>query len=136
MIANVVKTDGVVRNDGEQVPPLSGLSSLARLGMEQNRVTHITNVDFAIGGVPVLSDIKLGGNQITTVARDAFKQLGELGKYYGRLCLENNPLDCCGLEWLRAMPSLDALCDGVATCQFPARYKNRPLKQTRGTICL
>ena len=49
----------------------------------------------------LLSDVKLGGNMITSVAKDAFQGLPELTKYYGRLCLENNPLNCCGLEWLR-----------------------------------
>ena len=83
-----------------------------------------------------LYDINLGGNRIETVEVNTFDKLPALKLYSGRLCLERNPLNCCGLEWLRAVDALDELCPGRAICAAPLHVQGVALKDTKGKICL
>jgi len=125
-------------NDNEltAVPDLAPLQHIAMLSLANNKIRAITNSTFA--AVSTLSSIELQGNQISTVAHAAFATNPILRRYNGRLCLGRNPLNCCGLEWLRELPALDALCDdlgGPATCASPVALAGKALKRTSGTLC-
>ena len=118
------------------VPPLP--AALATLALTNNSIGPAlprAAFDAVRGNSSALADIKLGGNRIETVESGAFDGLPGLATYYGRLCLERNPLNCCGLEWLRGMDALDSLCPGEATCDQPRALRGVALKKTSGTIC-
>ena len=118
------------------VPPLpAGIATLSLTNNSIGPALPRAAFDPARGNSSALSDINLGGNQIETVESGAFDSLPGLATYYGRLCLERNPLNCCGLEWLRELDALDSLCPGVATCAQPKALRGVALKKTRGTIC-
>ena len=125
----------------DAVPPLHGVkpSALATLSLTNNSIgPALTRAAFdAVRGAnsSALGDINLGGNRIETVDEGTFDDLPALAVYSGRLCLERNPLNCCGLEWLRSMDALDELCPGAATCAAPASVRGKALKKTKGTIC-
>ena len=86
--------------------------------------------------LPLVFSLKLSGNSIASVSRAAFSSLPLLlqAGAGARLCLGRNPLDCCGLEWMRDLEALDFLCDDKATCEGPGSVRGRALKETEGNI--
>lgn len=120
------------------VPPLGGLTNLTMLSLTNNSIAGaITADDFPAADLQLLSSIELSGNQITTVSEAAFSKLPALQVYTGRLCLGRNPLNCCGLGWLRKLQALDSLCDAVAVCASPPKYAGKALAKTHGPLdCL
>ena len=104
------------------------------LSLTNNTITAITESDFPSADLQLLSSVELSGNEIKTLSKGVFSNLPALQPYTGRLCLGRNPLNCCGLEWLREMQALDSLCDDVAVCASPPRYAGKELKKTRGRL--
>jgi hypothetical protein len=122
------------------MPKLKGLGALTMLSLANNSIAAVPAGAF--GSSPLLTSIELGRNAITTLPKGLFDAVPAMHQYYGRLCLGGNPLDCCGLEWLRdtvaaldATGCADAFQGGRATCASPAKVRGRALKDTKGTIC-
>ena len=121
-------------NKLRSIPNISGLESLTTLSLFNNSITEVRVKDFK--NVPRLRDVKLSGNNVTTVEKGTFDSLPAMRSYQGRICLDNNPLDCCGLEWLRRMEALDSLCNAKTVCASPKHVAGKALKDTVGTICI
>ena len=111
-----------------------GLPNLQMLSLENNHITSL-NADSFVGLSNVFS-LKLQGNDISAVSDDTFKDIQTFWQpgAGARLCLGLNPLNCCGLEWLRDLEALDFLCDLRATCSGPVHLKGVALKDTSGVI--
>ena len=117
----------------QNIPSISGMQSLRILSLFNNFIAEVRVDDFQ--NLPQLSDVKLSGNNVITVEKGTFDSLPAMRGYQGRICLDGNPLNCCGLEWLRRLEALDSLCDAKAVCASPKHVAGKALKDTHGTIC-
>ena len=120
-------------NQLHSIPNVRGLQSLTTLSLFNNLITEVRAADFE--NVPQLCDVKLSGNNVSTVEKGSLDSLPAMRGYQGRICLDGNPLNCCGLEWLRGMEALDSLCDKPTVCASPKHVAGTELKNTRGVIC-
>lgn len=120
-------------NSLTQMPDVSGNPSLTEIALTMNAISEVPADAFA--GCHGLRSIELGSNAITTLNKSTFSQLPALRLPSGRVCLDGNPLDCCGLEWLRDMGALDSTCTGRATCASPSALAGQALKDTKGELC-
>lgn len=107
--------------------------SISMLSLVNNSITAVDANAFR--GRSKLQSLELGGNKISKLDSATFRDVPLFNKYVGRLCLDRNPLDCCGMEWLREIPALDALCPAKATCAFPVEHRGKALKDIKGRIC-
>ena len=120
-------------NKLRSIPNVRGLQHLSTLSLFNNIITQVKASDFE--NLPLLSDVKLSGNNVSTVEKGSFDSLPAMKGYQGRICLDGNPLNCCGLEWLRRMGALDSLCDKQTVCASPKHVAGKALKDTQGIIC-